>query len=389
MNSVCILVPTYNNERTVGSVLRKIVEYGLPVLVVNDGSTDSTSEVLSEVTGITVLTHPENRGKGAALQTGFSQAFADGFDYAITIDSDGQHDPENIDLLFRAVRDTQETILVMGNRNMKQDGIPAKSSFGNAFSNFWFRLETGITLSDTQTGFRAYPLKPISKMKWFTNRFEHEIELIVRLAWKGVHITEVPVAVYYPEDRVSHFRPFNDFMRISVLNTVLVALTALYYLPRRILSVSHMKEVIRKVRDEMNMHKGDPLLLATSIGVGLFFGVFPIWGFQMLVAFYIAKKFRLNSVVVLASSNISIPPILPFLLFLSLWTGKLLLGGEHVLPELHSLTLEMAKEYSIQYLLGAVVFSIILGIVGFLLSYGLLFSASKLRKSKKTESVEK
>lgn len=381
MNKICILIPSYNNGKTVEAVLREVLLLGLPVIVVNDGSTDNTSDILERIDGIVVLTHVVNRGKGVALQTGFNYAHDCGFDYAITLDSDGQHDPSNIMSLYAEVKDVTHPVLVMGSRNMQAEGIPKKSSFGNSFSNFWFHLETGIKLSDTQTGFRAYPIASIVKKKWFTNRFEHEIELIVRLAWAGVEVKEVPVAVYYPEDRVSHFRPFNDFARISVLNTVLVFLTAVYYLPKRLMSISELKRIARSLRNEVVMHKDNPVQLAKSIGVGLFFGIFPIWGFQMLVAFYSAKVFKLNSIIVLAVSNVSLPPLLPFILYFSLLTGKVLFQSEHVIPALGDLSLEHAKEYSLQYFSGAAVFAILMGAVGFVFSYGLLKVIKLLSKS--------
>ena len=115
---------------------------------------------------------------------------------------------------------------------MSQDGIPKKSSFGNKFSNFWFWFETGIKLDDTQSGYRLYPLQFIPK-RFFTKKFEFEIEVIVRTAWNGIPVKNVPVNVLYdPNERVSHFRPFKDFTRISILNTILVFVTLFYIKPR-------------------------------------------------------------------------------------------------------------------------------------------------------------
>jgi len=123
-------------------------------------------------------------------------------------------------------------MLLIGNRNMGQDGIPKKSSFGNNFSNFWFWFETGIKLDDTQSGYRLYPLKYIPK-NYFTKKFEFEIEVIVRTAWKGIPVKNVPIKILYdPNERVSHFRPFKDFTRISILNTILVVITLFYIKPR-------------------------------------------------------------------------------------------------------------------------------------------------------------
>ena len=117
---------------------------------------------------------------------------------------------------------------------MDHSEVPGKSSFGNKFSNFWFRVETGIDLPDTQSGFRLYPLFLMRRMRFFTVKYEFEIEVLVHSAWKGIAITSVPVKVFYSpkEIRVSHFRPFLDFTRISILNTLLVILTFLYIRPR-------------------------------------------------------------------------------------------------------------------------------------------------------------
>jgi glycosyltransferase involved in cell wall biosynthesis len=101
-----------------------------------------------------VITLPENQGKGNGLKTGFRKAKELGYDYAITIDSDGQHYPDDIPVFVEALLQEKEDVLLIGNRNMSQDGIPKKSSFGNRFSNFWFWFETGIKLEDTQSGYR-------------------------------------------------------------------------------------------------------------------------------------------------------------------------------------------------------------------------------------------
>src|SRR5690606_1887547 len=140
-----------------------------------------------------------------------------GYEYAITIDSDGQHFPDDIPVFLEVLEKENGTLLI-GSRNMMQEGVPKKSSFGNRFSNFWFWFETGIKLEDTQSGYRAYPLHKIP-LKYFTRKFEFEIEVIVRAAWKGTRVKNVPVKVLYDmNERVSHFRPFKDFTRISILN---------------------------------------------------------------------------------------------------------------------------------------------------------------------------
>lgn len=230
---VCVLIPTFNNAATLGKVIRDVAEYTKNIVVVNDGSTDSTSDILRSFPFVHAVEFPVNRGKGMALRTGFRKAVELGYDYAISIDSDGQHFADDLPVFLEELKRSPEAIIV-GARNMDQSSVPGKSSFGNKFSNFWFRLETGIRLSDTQSGYRLYPVGQLYDKRYFTRKYEFEIEVMVRAAWSGIDVVQVPVKVFYPtkEERISHFRPFRDFSRISVLNTFLVIITFLWIKPR-------------------------------------------------------------------------------------------------------------------------------------------------------------
>jgi len=235
MNDTLVIVPTYNNAGTLENVLRRCLDQGLPVLVVDDGSTDGTEGILEGMRsrvkpGMRVVTHAENRGKGNALKTGFLEARRLGYKYALTIDSDGQHYPEDIPALLAA---KGERTLVVGSRS--QMGADGGGSFANRFSNFWFHLYTGVRLPDTQTGFRLYPLQVLPSLNLLSARYEAELTLLVFSAWKGLELKPVPVNVDYPEDRVSHFRPGADFTRISLLNTLLLLVALLYGWPRTLL----------------------------------------------------------------------------------------------------------------------------------------------------------
>ncbi len=239
---VCVIIPTYNNVATIATVITDILKYTSNIIVVNDGSTDDTANIISAFEGVAIESYQPNRGKGMALRRGFKKAIEMGYDYAVTIDSDGQHFAKDLPVFIEKLRN-EGPALIMGARNMDTaDNVPGKSSFGNKFSNFWYKVETGIELPDTQTGYRLYPLEPISKMRFFTRKYEFEIEVIVRLAWAGVKVSSVPITVYYPpkEERISHFRPFKDFTRISVVNTVLVTICFFIY-GREIFSGSFIK----------------------------------------------------------------------------------------------------------------------------------------------------
>lgn len=230
---VCVLVPTYNNEQTLEKVLSDILEYTDQVIVANDGSTDSTPLILKKFPQIIKVTYPVNQGKGYALRKGFECAVDNGFDYVITIDSDGQHFAEDLPK-FLTKLETNAGAIIMGARNMEQSSIPGKSSFGHKFSNFWFWVETGIHMQDTQSGYRLYPVNLLKEIHFVTKKFEFEIEVMVRAAWRGIKMEHVPVRVFYAEKgkRISHFRPFKDFTRISILNTFLVTIALFYIKPR-------------------------------------------------------------------------------------------------------------------------------------------------------------
>ena len=183
---------------------------------------------------VTVVDYGANRGKGYALKAGFRKAQELGFDYAITIDADGQHFASDIPCFVEALS-RHPGSLIVGSRNLSEENMPSANTFANKFSNFWFRLQTGIKLPDTQTGYRLYPLKKMGKLWWLTSRYEAELEALVYAAWQGIPIVPIDVKVYYPPvgQRVSHFRPVYDFVRISLLNTLLCLLAVVYGYPSK------------------------------------------------------------------------------------------------------------------------------------------------------------
>lgn len=231
----CVIIPTYNNARTIRRVVSEVMAVSANVIVVDDGSTDGTSGILRQL-GVTTVTHLRNRGKGAALKSGFRKARQMGFDYAVTMDADGQHFASDIRLFVEKERH-KPGALVVGCRNLNEEGMPAGNTFANKFSNFWFRLQTGINLTDTQTGFRMYPLRRLPALYLISSRYEAELALLVLMAWRGVALRTVDVRVSYnPEGgRVSHFRPCLDFVRISLLNTVLCFMAVVYGWPATLL----------------------------------------------------------------------------------------------------------------------------------------------------------
>lgn len=230
---LCVVIPTYNNEKTLADVVENVQKFCPTVMVVNDGSTDSTPLILNQLgEDVIKIQYKENRGKGYAMKLAFRQALAFGYDYVLTMDADGQHRATDLEKFADFIRKSPDT-LIIGSRGMAVDNMPKKNTFANRFSNFWFYVQTFRHLPDTQSGFRVYPLQKMGKMHWMTTRYETELEILVRCAWKGVKLLPIPIDVYYPpkEERVSHFRPRADFFRISLLNTVFCLMALVYGYP--------------------------------------------------------------------------------------------------------------------------------------------------------------
>ena len=357
----CVIIPTYNNCKTLDNVITGVLKFSDNIIIVNDGSTDETDSILEKYKNLHILSYPDNKGKGYALRKGFESALEKGFNYAITIDSDGQHSPDDIPVFINKLETEPEAIIV-GARNMNKENIPGKSSFGHKFSNFWFRFETGIKLPDTQSGYRLYPLKLIENIRFFTKKFEFEIEVLVRAAWKGIKITSVPINVFYAskEKRISHFRPVRDFIRVSILNSVLVFIAILYVKPFEFLKHLNKRTVKDFIKNNLLYTKDSNIKIVLSVMLGVFMGIAPVWGYQLIIAIALAFILKLNKLIVIVAANISIPPMIPLILYLSYITGGLILnnaGGNNI--EFSGITLEFVKDNLIQYIVGSIFFGII------------------------------
>lgn len=371
--NIVIVVPTYNNAKTIGGVLSDIKQYANHIIVVNDGSTDDTTQILSEIEGIEIITHQRNSGKGTALKNGLCKAKDDGYRYAITIDSDGQHFASDIPTFVKEIEETPDTLLV-GGRNIQADNMPGKNTFANKFSNFWFKLETGVKLPDTQSGYRLYPLQLMNVQKWYyTAKYEFELEALVFASWAGVEVRNIPINVYYPPEgeRVSHFRPWRDFTRISILNTILVLIALLWIYPRNFCRKLTKENIKLFINNNITHSPDSNLRITAAVMLGIFMGIVPVWGYQMLIAFAIAHVLKLNKVITLVASNISIPPMIPFLIYGSYFTGCKILQVPIELI-LSNITLESVKNSLIPYVVGSVIFAALCSVAVGLVVFGLL-----------------
>jgi len=369
---LCVIIPTYNNCFTIASVVESVLNYSENIIVVNDGCTDNTAEILKTYDKIIVINIKRNKGKGYAIRIGFKEAIKLEYDYAITIDADGQHYADDIPKFLTELEKQPESIII-GNRNMEQDGIPKKSSFGKRFSNFWFWVNTGNKIPDTQSGYRLYPLFLFKKVKFFTRKYEFEIEVLVRLAWKGIKITSIPIQVKYfsPEERVSHFRPFKDFGRISILNTVLVTYALIFIHPFWFIKKLNKKNIKQFIDTNILKSKDSNTKITFSVMLGVFMGSSPFWGWQMTIVFFLSILFKLNKVIALVASNISLPPMLPFIIYGSYKIGGFVYTKNVVEINFNSsISLEMVKTNFLQYFYGSLIFafflSLTIGVITFI-----------------------
>jgi len=373
---VCVVLPSYNNAPTLGDVLDALLEVTPDVIVVDDGSTDGTVDVLRRFPGVAVERHERNRGKGAALATGLARAAELGFTHAITMDADGQHSAADVPKLLAAVAEHPEAIVV-GVRDLVGGGARLKSRVLRAHSNFWVLLHTGRWVHDTQSGLRAYPLEPVLELRLKTRRYDFEVEVLVKAMWSGVPVVEVPVSVCYGTASRSHFRPVRDFWWVSHLNGCL--LTQRLVLPASLRGVVHRKSFHKEgtlrraaavVRGAVLQETGSAGAFAACIGLGVCLGILPIWGFQIAAAVLVAHKLKLSKPLVVAASNISIPVMIPLILWLSLVAGQFALSGR--------LDFSLAREgvslitvwaYALEYVIGAVVLAMVAGLAATLVAY--------------------
>lgn len=318
--SIWCVIPVYNNGGTIKQVALDCQKRIPQTLVVDDGSTDADVQTLLEGTGIPVLRHEINRGKGQAILTALDYVFQRDAAYMITIDGDGQHQPADLERFIPLLQQDEDTLWI-GVRDFSKPNIPSKSKFGRDFANFWLRVETGVCVRDCQSGFRAYPVKHFKALALTGNHYDFETEALTRAAWAGLDLKMVDIDVWYPEPdkRVSSFRPFMDNFRISIMHSRLVL--------RHLLPIPHKKLVRRpeikpdwslfvhpvKFLKKLLKENASPMGLAASAAVGIVLGTLPLIATHTLAILYVTTRLHLNKILAVTIQNLCNPPFIPFL----------------------------------------------------------------------------
>ena len=316
---VWVVVPVFNNRETVRAVIAACAAVMPHVVAVDDGSTDADVAGLLAGLDITLLKHDRNRGKGAAILTASRFIEERGGGYMITLDADGQHDPADI-RKFLPLLPAEENAVVVGIRDFNTGNVPASSRFGRAFANFWLRVETGEVLDDCQSGFRAYPVRHLNRLRFRGAHYDFEAEVLAKAAWAGLIFVPVGISVRYPkaEERVSSFRPFLDNLRLTHTHALLVLRRLLPWGHRRLAGekkkadLSLLRHPIKFMLGLLREH-ATPEGLALAAAVGSFIAILPILFFHTPVILYVAIRLRLNKIMALNIQHLFMPPLMPAL----------------------------------------------------------------------------
>jgi glycosyltransferase involved in cell wall biosynthesis len=351
-------IPVYNNAATVKDVATRARARLENVLVIDDGSTDAnvsdllvsprlederfsasaeekrssssrgeTNAVIAD-SAITVIRHPVNCGKGAALLTAMRYAHAHGAKYLITLDADGQHFPEDIPRFFPHL--APDTILI-GRRAEITGDMPGSSRFGRDFSDFWIQLESGRTVLDSQSGFRAYPLPACLDLTVRSVRYGFEVEVLTQALWSGLRSASIPIRVHYPprDQRVSSFHPLRDNVRLTGLHTRLIA--------RQLLPLPHRRTIHRGGAE--NAEKTlSAFNYSLAAAISTFFSIV-LWPWGFIPVAYLTFRLHLSKVMAIAFVLLCLPPVIArlshrigqFLLHMPFHPGFERFVGSHVI----------------------------------------------------------
>jgi glycosyltransferase involved in cell wall biosynthesis len=380
--------PVFNNAATVRAVVAGCRSIMKNIIVIDDGSTDADVSALLSGLDVTVLRHEKNLGKGQAILTASRHIEQHGGEYMITIDADGQHDPRDIETFFPLMREGGSE-LIIGSRDFDTENVPASSRFGRSFANFWLKVETGRTVDDCQSGFRAYPVRYLNQLRFKGNRYDFEAEVLAKAAWAGLALITVPIKVMYPKpgERVSSFKPFLDNLRLTRIHSMLVG--------RRLIPLPH-KKLVRdpaafdlsllrhpaKVLKMLLLENATPEGLAMSAAIGIFLAVLPILFMHTLVILYVSVRLNLNKMVALNVQHLAMPPFIPAL---CIEVGYYLRHGAWLTDLSFKTVFEQFSSRLYEWFLG----SLIVGPLAAVLAGGLVYIAAIVIKRVRCANVAK
>lgn len=228
MFNACVVIPVYNHERAVGAVVREVLGYGLPCILVDDGSAFACAQVLDALVAahaqsVVLVRNPVNLGKGGAVLAGIRRAALGGYSHAVQIDADGQHHVADLPRFVREAESHPQALIV--GCPEYDESAPTLRLWARYLTHVWVSINTlSRQIKDSMCGFRVYPIAPVLALDArhkLGARMNFDIEIIVRLYWAGVQIINVPTPVAYPRDGVSHYRGWLDSLLISRLHAVL------------------------------------------------------------------------------------------------------------------------------------------------------------------------
>jgi glycosyltransferase involved in cell wall biosynthesis len=393
--AIWCVIPVHNNAGTIAAIVAGCLARLPQVLVVDDGSTDADLRKLLADSGARVIRHTVNRGKGEAILTALKHIAAVGGRWMITIDGDGQHDPRDLEKFLPLLAEPEgDDFLVIGQRDMSGAAVPGRSRFGMNFSDGWVRLETGVGARDTQSGFRAYPVRHLLALKLSGRHYDFEIEVLVRLLWGGLKLKQVPISVWYPEtgERVTSFRPFIDNFLISHTHAKLVCRRLFLPWPHRRLVPrepqprGHLRELLHPIRflNRLLHEHATPAELGIAAGVGIFLGTLPLIFCHTPAILYTVIRLRLNAVMALTIQTLCAPPFIPVV---CIQIGHFLLNGKRLTSQ--DCTWQQIKaEFGLrlwEWLIGSLLMAPIGAVVIGLIVYWL---ASHLHRRQKGKGAE-
>jgi len=353
-----VVAPTYNNAGTLRGILDRLEAIGLHLIIVNDGSTDSTAALLSDwkaqrrAVPVTILCHARNCGKAAAMRSGFSKAIAAGHTHVVTIDTDGQLDPEDIPVMLDVAREAPCAV-VLGTRRRDIPRCPKFSRLAWYLTALGIFLETGRRILDSQCGLRVYPLRVLAFVRCRSKRYGFESEVLTKALWAGAPLARIPVNCrYFPtSQRVSHFKPLRDGLRSFFMHFALTVRQVFPWPHARLQPLGPQEgepepqscsvadwwrsveplEIWRRLRSD----HFEQLLVAAALGIGAFVSNMPLGGWQIALAVYVAHRTHVHILPTVSASLLCLTGIAPFLGKLAIGVGYLILHLS--LPDLEAL----------------------------------------------------